>query len=582
MEVIGPAGRALDQKMGQMSPDQFNQYVMGQMQAGAVKSFPEIMALKMQYDKIKQSATPAQPPQGTVVGDMEQQIAGAQLPENTGIAALPAPAMDDAQYANGGIVALAGGSPPSSPPGGPPGGVNMSGAGLPPPQMPPQVAAAANAANAGTATPAQQSLLRRWLNSVQPSRLNPNIGTPSGGGLWNATKGVGRFARSSVGPGIALGLGSTAVNTAGTDTQEIADYYKAMGEKMPDAGESVLGDLRLRTAYAVSDALPFGEDPKEWIQEQRRLKAQREQEAATPKPAALDPTLAGYFDKEGSGAGAGGLGSLAGSDAMRAIAAKLEGRIPKGKFDRAAAIKDAQKESEGMGIGKADKRQEELRQQDIAELESQKKSDPWMSAAEGFFKMAEGASESGATFLGSAAKGATAGLGSFKEAKAAQKSAKKEIDKSEIELMKADELRKAGFIAKADTLEEKAIARQERAEDKATDAQMKLAEMDARRRETEYTAQAQLLAAQIRQSGDGDTAEQFRRAYLNALKQGKVADAKRILDSYTEMFQPTVVAAREAAAPTNALISGIRANMGGGGSNPGGFRTQSGTQYTIE
>jgi hypothetical protein len=568
--------------MGQMSPDQFNQYVMGQMQAGAVKSFPEIMALKMQYDKIKQSATPAQPPQGTVVGDMEQQIAGAQLPENTGIAALPAPAMDDAQYANGGIVALAGGSPPSSPPGGPPGGVNMSGAGLPPPQMPPQVAAAAAAAQNGTATPAQQGLLRRWLSAVQPSRLNPNIGGPSAGGIWNAAKGAGRFARASALPMVAADLAGTGVSLAGTDTQEIADYYKAMGEKMPDAGESVLGDLRLRTAYAVSDLLPFGEDPKEWIQEQRRLKAQKEQQAAEA-PKGLDPTLAGYFDKEGSGAGVGGLGSLAGSDSsMKALIAKLEGRIPKGEFDRAKAIAAARKESEDAGIGNADKRQEELRQQDIAELKSQKERDPYMAAAEGFFKMAEGASESGATFLGSAAKGATAGLGSFKEAKAAQKSAQKEINKSEIELMKADELRKAGFIAKADTLEEKAIARQERAEDKATDAQMKLAEMDARRRETEYTAQAQLLAAQIRQSGDGDTAEQFRRAYLNALKQGKVADAKRILDSYTEMFQPTVVAAREAAAPTNALISGIRANMGGGGSNPGGFRTQSGTQYTIE
>jgi hypothetical protein len=386
---------------------------------------------------------------------------------------------------------------------------------------------------------------------------------------------------------VAADLAGTGVNLAGTDTQEIADYYKAMGEKMPDAGESVLGDLRLRANYALSDLLPFGEDPKEWIQDQRRLKAQKEQEAASAAavPQGLDPSLLKYFKGDGSsGTGAGGLGSLAGSDsAVRGIASKLEAAVPKGEFNRSGALRGIEKESEAMGIGKADKRQEELRQQDIAELKAQKERDPWMSAAEGFFKMAEGASESGATFLGSAAKGATAGLGSFKEAKAAQKNAQKEIDKAEVELMKADELRKAGFIAKADTLQDKWEAKKQHAEDRAADAQMKVAELDFRKHEAEYNARAQMLVAQIRQSGDGDTAEEFRRAYATAFKAGKGADAKRILDAYTEMFQPTVVAAREAAAPMAGILSRVGGNMTGGGSNPGGFSsTPKGTKFTLE
>jgi hypothetical protein len=52
---------------------------------------------------LKRQNPPALPPQGTVVGDMMQQLGARQQ----GIAGLPAPVMDNAQYAGGGIVAFA-------------------------------------------------------------------------------------------------------------------------------------------------------------------------------------------------------------------------------------------------------------------------------------------------------------------------------------------------------------------------------------------------------------------------------------------------------------------------------------------
>lgn len=63
-------------------------------------------AAQKMLQRTQQAANPAQPPQGTVVNDMIQQIAAHR---NQGVAGLPNPMMANAEFAGGGVVAFAGG-----------------------------------------------------------------------------------------------------------------------------------------------------------------------------------------------------------------------------------------------------------------------------------------------------------------------------------------------------------------------------------------------------------------------------------------------------------------------------------------
>lgn len=106
--LTSDAGRAAQAKASQMqkggaSLDQIQQDLYGSVMKGLL---PFQVAAEL-FQQLKQPPKePAPPPTGTVVNDMAKVLAG----RSSGVASLPAPNMDQAQFAGGGIVAFSGGS----------------------------------------------------------------------------------------------------------------------------------------------------------------------------------------------------------------------------------------------------------------------------------------------------------------------------------------------------------------------------------------------------------------------------------------------------------------------------------------
>lgn len=99
-------GRAAQSKAQQMqkggaSLDQIQQELYGSVMKGML---PFQVAAELFQQLKSPPKEPAAPPTGTVVDDMAKVLAK----RNSGVASLPAPAMDQAQFAGGGIVAFSG------------------------------------------------------------------------------------------------------------------------------------------------------------------------------------------------------------------------------------------------------------------------------------------------------------------------------------------------------------------------------------------------------------------------------------------------------------------------------------------
>lgn len=107
LDMLGEDARAAVGKVKSLqskgaTPDQVQAQMMEAARNGLL---PLSVAFAAQKALQRQNATPA--PQGTVVGDMLQQLNQPQQPREQGIAGLPNPMMDNAQFAGGGVVAFA-------------------------------------------------------------------------------------------------------------------------------------------------------------------------------------------------------------------------------------------------------------------------------------------------------------------------------------------------------------------------------------------------------------------------------------------------------------------------------------------
>lgn len=100
----GRAAQAKAQQMqkGGASLDQIQQELYGSVMKGLL---PFQVAAELFHQLKQPPKAPAPPPDGTVLTDMAKILAK----RSSGVASLPAPAMDEAQFAGGGIVAFAGG-----------------------------------------------------------------------------------------------------------------------------------------------------------------------------------------------------------------------------------------------------------------------------------------------------------------------------------------------------------------------------------------------------------------------------------------------------------------------------------------
>jgi hypothetical protein len=107
LDMLGEDARAAVGKVKSLqskgaTPDQVQAQMMEAARNGLL---PISVAFAAQKALQRQNATPA--PQGTVVGDMLGQLQQSRNPREQGIAGLPNPMMDNAQFAGGGVVAFA-------------------------------------------------------------------------------------------------------------------------------------------------------------------------------------------------------------------------------------------------------------------------------------------------------------------------------------------------------------------------------------------------------------------------------------------------------------------------------------------
>ena len=578
-------------------PNQISQHAIHAAQTGMI-SFGDAIALKQMADKLSGAAAQQNAPSPTsVVQDLKQQVqskdmyggvgslptsaapAPAASPMESGLASLPAPVMDDAQYAGGGIVAFASAGPVS--------GAAGEFAGIEQAEIEDEVKRfTEKQAKGSPLSPAEQTRFQRLKSFLnRPVTLE---GAKSV--LKSAT--VGPAARLAQKAGVVGGVAEAAFGQGDVNIDRLRQYYIDKGYSPEDIGGFMLTDYAampeekrpfyapladpaLRLSAAADTALNRGtfglagilgvDAPYSEIAKQDAAAA-----AAAPKPAAgpdlSKMDLAQFFDKD-SGSGGPSLGSMRGADAgMRTFVESTRSRVPKEwtAEDRKKAIKDKELEDAAAGIGKADERAEALRQQEMEELKAQKYRDPRMALAEAGFSMAAAASQPGSSFLGSAAQGATTGMKAYKDALAQQRLAQKDLNKSELDIMRSKEARKAGHIAKADALETRAIEQREKGLDRLNAAELAFGQMQFEGRKAEYMAQAQLAASKI---ANKDTAEQFMSAYRNAVSQGKFAEAEELLKRLTAAM-PGVAAARaqaDAAAAAAGLPGTRPANAAGSG-----------------
>ena len=235
--------------------------------------------------------------------------------------------------------------------------------------------------------------------------------------------------------------------------------------------------------------------------------------------------LSRFFD--GAGGGDGGLSGLAASmgiggnpyakadgfmgdaiDTMRGMV----GVAP----DRDAEIAREKQYREAAGIGDANKADIARYEQELGGLPEDKKRDKWLSAAEGFFKMAEAGGESGSTFWGAAGAGGSAGLAAYNKSLDKLEAKEERLRDKMSEVNRYDEQLRMGDIREG-TAEYRRLGTERNA------AMRDVAKLEAERGKLaaeislhEMNAKVQIAVSRIQQAGRGQEAERLRNAYIKA------------------------------------------------------------------
>lgn len=582
--VISPIGRALQQKLSGMTQEQFQQYVMQQMNAGVIKSFPEIMALKSQYDALKRGAQQKPAPQGTVADEMSAEMAPQPAPpRDAGVATLPEAQQE---FADGGIVAFAeaGSTGPDK--------AEMErlrkyqqwareraagatgAAGAAPAAGPAPAAGAAPAA--GGSQPSSR-LGRAW-NAAKTVELPKGTGARVAGTVAGSLLSLPAYS-GAVGGVRALGqqFGGTDVNAiregykrqieAGVygDPEEqrknrwnqflLTDYASLPEEQRPFYG--FLSDPAVQTMHLLSSTAGAGDilgltgirNPLDVGREGQAAPAAEKKNEKPPIPTVSAPINLGK----------------PGADTLR-IPLPPKQDIPQfggpeavKPGDRSTYEKEVEDYYKSKGIGAKDKEYEAQLAADRKEMEYNKRVAPWMALAQAGFRMAQEGSKSGATFLGSAGAGAEEGLKTYKQLKDDIKVANREQQKAERDLATAQELRQMNMHKEAQSLWQDATNRYENIMLEKSKYAMEVAKMKWGYDGQVYSAQIQGLIAQFNAQQKYDEGRQMFNLYIAAVNAGDKNRAQEIIDTYSAWLGGTN-ATLMAAALKNPMY-------GGGGQN---------------
>lgn len=464
ISIISPTGRAVQEQLQNTPPDQM-QGLLNQ-NIGLVP-FGELLAMKAQYDRMK--AAPAQQamPQTTVAQDMQQGLAGVPV-HNVG---------SEAAYARGGIVAFAGGGLTDE-------------------------------------------------EEADYQKLAPFFEGPRGG----------------VDPAVWASL---------RDSPGITPYTQQLGDLAGDnAIISQSPEVRARYEYLRDKTRKYGQ-----LVEQNQRNAQKGNvlsrhgirvpgvsnpslespgAAATPAPNVPIPEIPNPFagmsaDPSKWGVG-GGLRSIVGgpvarvsTDGLDAIMKQRQGEL--GTRESAVSDEMALREKYGIGASLKDRTtQLEGRQ---AELDKDRKRNKRESLAQGFFRMAEAASQPGASFLGSAATGATAGLGAFQKGREAIDRRGDDLQEKMFALQQAKEaLMEAGIAGGTKNYEAKLKAFQD-AQDSYLTAKREIDIANARAQNDRGNVMASISAQQQRYASE----DELTRLYNQKLREGDEFGAQQVLEA---------------------------------------------------
>lgn len=541
ISIVSPTGRALQAELEQsqgMPPDQ----LMAKLnQNVGMVPFAELLAMKMQYDRLKNAQPPQPPPQGTVAQDMAQEISSRQM----GVAGLNPQNVGTASMAGGGIVAFAGG------------GFNAS-------QWAEGIdVARANqiveeAVRAGRLNPADYARYADPMASAAEKRSIWQRAVSGASRVGNtpvseAAGKAGRFLTGNAGRASelvkggakgALGLGTIlegytegprAVMGDAIPSERIYAHY-GMDPYATPGDEPLLSpmgfpigtktendkqlerDVGVRALTHLQGIFGFGPE-RESKEEAARLKAEEQKridEMDIGRFFERDPRTAGSGIAALTDPGVRGIGRPQFTKTEKPEELTLEGEMERN-----------QQIDQQYGITKPFEDQQAALEKEKSDLTKEKKKDTWLSVADGFFRMAQAASQPGATFLGSAAEGAVEGTKQYRAVLKESRAAEKALTREQFALAQARANRTGANLQSA---RESVAKREERIDNyinRENDRFMELYKVDAQMAIAEADRKVRLGIAKLEQlERDSDPVKGFYRAYEN-IKQSDLSEAQK-------------------------------------------------------
>ncbi len=484
--MIGPVsgtGRAmmasLQQAMSKgMPPDQAIQYVKGMATQG-VAPLADLYAMMNQFQRLKQQ--PAQAPQTPpTIRDQLNMAEQQQAMMQQGVASLPAPVMEQAQFAGGGIVAFSDG------------GLNATDELFDWDNWNRQFQ---------EANPQQRARLLEWADKNMPtfSKWGRALMARSGDGV------VGKYATKAAKLGAVAGAGLGAFEAAGSDPESVQET-----SRLAQLGMDVNPQSKFKTGLAtftgtLESALPTSflyttplekavertgeriaqlQDPSSGVQlnlspTQKKLAEQiknlvkqtgswespevqelvaryrlfqRQETPTTPSsnnqaapaaPAGLPATPPRR--PAGPAARSGQAVAPAARPGQAVAPAAPEDLSPEALIKRAGPAAEAlAKWREAQGIGQADEQMRSFLSEENERLTKQFGQDKMLAFAEAGFKMAAAASRPGATFLGALSEGAISGTQALRGLNKEMDANRRAMREAMIKLRQAEEARKEG------------------------------------------------------------------------------------------------------------------------------------------
>lgn len=533
ISIISPTGRALQVKLEQAAQQGANPEQVMQMlnQNVGMVSFPELLALKSQYDAIKNSQPPAAPPKDTVVNDMAREVNA----RGAGVPSLPVSNVGNpSAYAGGGIVSFQSGGPAFTP--------AMMGT---PSEAAYVMDYVEQLKNTGAITAEEAAAIKtpggnpgfkaKALAKAKAglSKLNPNI----------TMKGMGAFATRAAPFASIAALGTGAIEAKRTlseinmedgnlnvpnavPIEALGSYYKGAFDK-PYTGGEFGKDIGLRSLAMLQHMGTLGmTGPIAAYRDSQKTNAPTAAAAGKPGEPGMD--ISQFFGRDGAASGLAGL-EQAGRINMPARP-DLNREAPK-ELNIQDEIARRQKLDEEYGVLKSYQEQQAQLAKEKKDLVKEGRQDKWNALADGFFRMAQAASQPGATFLGAASEGAVEGSKQYKSTIKDLRASEKALNREQFAVAQAMASRTGANITAADAAVEASKKRIDEENRHQDNILMNLYQVDANVAIAEASRMTQLAIAKITSSNDR---KMFEDTYINIMQSGLSKDKK--MEAITELL----------------------------------------------